>query len=267
MFSRKDLLATVKRSPQAVAAHEKAAWLALFTDDAQVHDPVGSRGHGDALARDRFYDTFIAPNNIEFRVEHDIVCGSTVVRDLVIHTHMGGTNLQVNVPLFIRYEVVEQAGQLRVHRLYAHWELLPMMTGQVFSQGVGNGVLALFKLTGNMLRHQGISGALGFSRGFIGVGAKAKARAELCLQALAQGDSGRLQELLAPDASLYWGDQEIKASDLLQKLCGLRWEKALAGGKQVTARLLHEQGPSVALFDFSKQDCQIQRLRIYSNAN
>lgn len=267
MFSDKTLLDTAKQSPLAVAAHDKAAWLNLFARDAQVHDPVGSRGHAGDEALGRFYDTFIAPNNIRFEVEHDIVCGQSVVRDLVISTRMGGTPLQVDVPLFIRYHIVDEAGQPRIRRLYAHWELLPMMTGQVFNQGVSTGLLALIKLSGNMLHHQGLSGALGFSRAFIGAGAQAKARSEQCLAAIAQADTQQLKKLLPSPSQLQWGEQNIAADELVARLPNLRWEKVLAGGQYVTARLLSPQIRAVALFDFSGKGKQIERLRIYANTS
>ena len=43
--TRDDLLATVERSPAATAAHDKAAWVGLFSADGRVEDPVGSRPH------------------------------------------------------------------------------------------------------------------------------------------------------------------------------------------------------------------------------
>lgn len=266
MFSRTQLLETAKASPTAVAAHDKAAWLGLFSRDAEVHDPVGSRGHAGAAALERFYETFIAPNTIRFEVAHDIVCGQTVVRDVIIHTHMGGTALQVAVPLFIRYEIVEEDGQPRVRRLYAHWELLSMMGGQVFSSGIGAGLIALLRLSGNMLRHQGLGGALGFSRAFAGVGRAARRSARAFLDALSAGDEALAAQNLAPDCSIEHGLEPVSLSELARALTGLRWDKLLLGGRQASARLDCAGEMAVALLDFAADGRHIQRVRIYREA-
>lgn len=264
MFSETELLTTAKASPTAVAAHDRASWLGLFSRDAEVHDPVGSRGHAGPAALARFYDTFIAPNDIHFAVEHDLVCGQTVVRDLVIETRMGGTPLQVNVPLFIRYEIVDDNGQPKVRRLYAHWELMAMMGSQVFNQGLGTGLLALIKLSGNMLRHQGIGGALGFSRAFAGVGKKAKLSTEAFLEAMSQGDDHRARTVLAPHCPLQIGTSPVGLAEMKHRLKTARWEKMLAGGQQVTVRLhLNDGQRAVGLFDIARDGHRLAGVRIY----
>ncbi len=267
MFSRAQLLASAKASPAAVASHDKKAWLELFSSDAEVHDPVGSQAHCGPEALDRFYETFIAPNQIHFNVERDIVCDSTVVRDLVIETKMGGTPLQVNVPLFIRYEIIEQNGEPKVHRLYAHWELLPMMTQQVFSQGLGAGMIALVKLSQNMIRHQGLRGALGFSRAFGGAGAKAKRTVTSFLQAMAAGDDMRASTLLRTPCPLSHAGRTSKLAELGQSMRDMQWRKMLAGGAHVCVALQMDQTPAVALFDMAPDGRQITRLRIYAEQN
>ncbi len=94
-----ELLATVARSPAAVAAGDRAAWVSIFAHFNIVEDPVGSRPHHsgifDAKAGkrcqaplERFFDTFIAPNDIRFHVDRDIVCENHVVRDLTIEISM-----------------------------------------------------------------------------------------------------------------------------------------------------------------------------------
>lgn len=57
------------RSRDAVQRADKAAWLAIFHDDAVVEDPVGTsifdetgEGHRGKDAIARFWDTVIAPN-------------------------------------------------------------------------------------------------------------------------------------------------------------------------------------------------------------
>src|SRR5690349_8133285 len=111
------LVAYVAQSPKLCAAHDRAGWVGLFAADAEVNDPIGSRPHAGREAIERFYDTFIAPNHLSFAVEHDVVCGMTVMRDLDIRTTMS-TGLQLSVPMHLRYELVEQQGELKIRRLY-----------------------------------------------------------------------------------------------------------------------------------------------------
>lgn len=261
MFSEEQMLELVKQSPAAVAAHDRAAWLGLFSDDAEVHDPVGSQAHRGREALGRFYDTFIAPNDIRFRVEHDVVGKSTVVRDLVISTAMGGTKLTVDVPLFIRYQIVDQGGSARIHRLYAHWELAPMINKALFSQGLLQGCGAMLRLSANMLGQQGLSGAMGFSKAFLGLGKAAKLYCSEVLQMLAQGEvhSGLAQ------CQIHCNDELVDPAQLAENLKGLRWEKLLAGGRYVSARLIHSDWRGVAIFQLPNSRSTISSLQIYSD--
>src|SRR5689334_1417234 len=126
------LLAFVAQSPKLCAAHDKAGWLGLFAHDGEINDPVGSRPHGTPEARSNFYDTFIAPNALAFSVEHDIVCGMSVMRDLSIESTMA-SGLKISVPMHLRYELVDEDGALKIRRLFAHWELPGMLAQQLSS--------------------------------------------------------------------------------------------------------------------------------------
>jgi hypothetical protein len=44
-IARKRCIETVMKSPAAVAAHDKAAWLSIFAELSVVEDPVGSKPH------------------------------------------------------------------------------------------------------------------------------------------------------------------------------------------------------------------------------
>lgn len=157
------LLAVAKASPAAVARHDRDAWLSLFATNALVNDPVGSRPHVGRAALGRFYDTFIAPNAIRFEVHREKVTGMTVMRDVSIVTTMS-SGLTISVPAIIRYEIVEEFGQLKIRGLYAYWRLLPMI-GQVLGSGI-KGLMTMASLSVQMLKHQGLRGVLGFMRGF-----------------------------------------------------------------------------------------------------
>lgn len=137
------LTALVEGSPTAVAAHNSDAWLALFSRAARVCDPYGSAPAYGTERLTRFYATFIAPNDISFDVEHDVVAGMTVFRDLTLTTLMSG-KVALRVPMHLRYDVVAEA----------------------------------VKLGPKLLRNQGIAGTLGFLRGFRRVGRAGKRAAE-----------------------------------------------------------------------------------------
>jgi hypothetical protein len=94
-MDRQKLYELVKRSPELVDRHDREGWLGLFSSSAVVEDPVGAgwnckgrdwRGGCDGLGR--FYDIFIGPNEIKFRVNQDIVMEREVVRDILIHTRL-----------------------------------------------------------------------------------------------------------------------------------------------------------------------------------
>ena len=123
MVTTQDVHDVVRSSPAAVAAHDKAGWIALFADDYVIEDPVGWRPvRGDDISS--FWDAFIAPNDIDFVVHHDWIDGLHVVRDVTVVTTLG-TGLEVRTPAHLRYELVERDGALKVGRMAAHWELVP----------------------------------------------------------------------------------------------------------------------------------------------
>lgn len=103
-LDRQQLLAAVERSPQAAAEHDRAAWVALFTPDGRIEDPVGSRPHLGRTQIGRFYDTFIAPRDIRFHRDLDIVFGTTVLRDLELEVAMGPA-VTMYIPAFLRYDL------------------------------------------------------------------------------------------------------------------------------------------------------------------
>ena len=73
-----------RRSREAVIARDKEAWLAVFTDDAIVQDPIGpspldpeGKGHRGRDAISAFWDNTIAPTTkIEFFFRDTYQCGN-----------------------------------------------------------------------------------------------------------------------------------------------------------------------------------------------
>ena len=133
----KVLLEQVLKSPAAVAVHDKRAWMSIFSKYHIVEDPVGSNPHIGGLydtvsgergngALGRFFDTFIAPNDISFDVKRYIVCANHVVRDLTINIKMS-EKVQAQVPMHLLYELGPEADEWKITRLAAYWELMPMI--------------------------------------------------------------------------------------------------------------------------------------------
>lgn len=206
---REQALATVEMSPAAVAAHDKDAWVGIFAELSAIEDPVGSHPHvggvfdprsgrrGNA-ALGRFYDTFIAPNTIEFHVDRDIVCGSHVVRDLEIEITMAPA-VVIRVPMHLVYELCEEAGELRIRRLAAHWEMLPMI-GRLMGLGPSAwsvGMALGRRLVGNL----GLGGTAGFVSGMRTAGRSAKRAVADLADATRRGDAAAAAALFADRAA------------------------------------------------------------------
>lgn len=181
-FPREEILRVVDASPKAVGTHDRRAWLSIFAKENIVEDPVGSTPHRtgkterkagemESTPLERFYDTFIAPNEIKFHIKQDIVAGNTVIRDLKIEIIMSKA-LAVSVPMHLFYELDDEDGELKICHLSAHWEL-PAMIKQVMSHGLA-GLQTMTKLGIRMMKYQGIMGSLGFSKGFFGIHQKGK---------------------------------------------------------------------------------------------
>lgn len=169
-LTSEQLLDIAKSSPAAIAQYDRQAWISLFSTDYILEDPVGSQPHQPQnqglLPLEKFYDTFIAPNSIGFKVDRDIVAGNVVVRDVTIEIAMS-TKVKLRVPMHLFYEITLENDELKIMSLRAHWELIPMIR-QLLGNGI-RGIAASLKLGLRMMRIQGIGGMIGFSKGFRGI--------------------------------------------------------------------------------------------------
>ncbi|MBX7159034.1 MAG: nuclear transport factor 2 family protein [Acidimicrobiia bacterium] len=276
---RQDALATVEGSPKAVAAHDKDAWVGLFAEFSVIEDPVGSRPNlsgifdarsgrrGDAAHR-RFYDTFIAPNKIEFHVERDVVCGTHVVRDLDIEITMAPT-VVVRTPMHLVYELCEESGELRIRRLNAHWEMLPMV-GRLMAQGPSAWaiVAALWR---RQLANLGVSGTAGFAAGMRSVGKAGKRVVADLAGAVRRGDAAAAAALFADGATgieAPYGHPPLSPRRFVDE-GAVRFTptKTLASGATVSASLEIETDTGthggVGFFELDRASRLIDRVRLY----
>lgn len=274
-----ELLAEVEKSPAAVAVHDKAAWMSIFAKYHIVEDPVGSRPHVSGVydgasgergngPLSRFYDTFIAPNQIAFDITRDLVCGNHVVRDLTIRLQMSD-KVDAQVPMHLLYELQQQDGEWKIVRLAAHWELLPMI-GQLLGKGWAcAGVL--MGLSWRMLKLQGLVGMLGFSKAALNIGNAGKRVVEDFAEAFNRKNLAGVMACFSGDAAsiaLPYGETMIEPSHLLDKVNGqLSLSKLLAAGDTISASCALKQGETiqegVVLFEFNRKRRKISRVRFY----
>lgn len=253
------MLAGAAASPAAVAAHDKQRWLSLFTPSAVVNDPVGSAPHRGSEQLARFYDTFIAPNRIRFEVAHDVVCGREVLRDVTIVIEMSD-RVTLRVPAHLRYAMTDDA---HIDALAAHWELGPMI-GQLLGNGSAAAPVA-GRLSAGLLRNQRLGGALGFARGFVGVGAPAKRQAIALLQALGAGDVRAAEQVCTAAPVLRFGGRPAASpADLGRLLAGWRVGKTLAAGRTVSVTLTDGEAHAVALVEFAGRS--VSAVTVYVDA-
>jgi ketosteroid isomerase-like protein len=113
-------------SMAAVEAGDRAAWLALFADDAVVEDPIGpsafdpeGMGHRGIEAIAAFYDNVIAANeSIAFTIHRSILCGDEAANVGVIRiTFAGGSAVEVDGVYTYRRSSDDKIVSLR-----AYWE-------------------------------------------------------------------------------------------------------------------------------------------------
>lgn len=259
-MTRADLLATAQRSLTAAAAHDREGWIALFTADCRVEDPVGSRPHRGHVAIGHFYDTFIGPRAITHHPDVDLVVGTTVIRDLELEIQMASA-LTMRVPTYIRYDLKAENDELKVSALSAYWEL-PAMIGQ-FARGGLAAVPAGIALGRTMFTNQGLSGSLGFLSGFQGFGTGGKGLFARFLDEACSGDEIGVRRLAA-DIPITLGDTvPLTTSDLVKHLSGGTWDKLIRSGRAVAARVDRDGRRNVLIADLGADRAAIARMRLF----
>ena len=263
-FDREQMLAVVERSPEAAGAHDREAWVGLFTDDGIVNDPVGSRPHVGQREIGRFYDTFIGPRRITFHRDVDVVCGRTVIRDVELEVEMSA-KVTMRVPVHIRYDLREDGEQLRIERLAAYWEL-PGMIAQFLQSGI-DAVPVSTRLSVALMKNQGPRGALGFVEGFRRVGGAAKATVANFLDAVSTGDAAGAGRYLDRAAAVTISGDDAGGQVWAAALRGLRAHKYLAAGHAVAVGLEHDGWKGVGLFGFDSSRGPIKSVDVLIDHN
>ncbi|OBF17325.1 transporter [Mycobacterium kubicae] len=258
---REALLAAVERSPQAAAAHDRAGWVGLFTEDARVEDPVGSRPNVGREQIGRFFDTFIAPRDIKFHRDLDIVCGCVVVRDLELEVAMGSA-VTMLIPAFLRYDLRGTGSDWQIAELRAYWEL-PAMMLQFLRTGPG-AVSPAVQLSRSLLGNQGLRGTAGFLSGFRRAGTRHKKLVETFLNAIVRKDEAAALQTLSPGAPITLGDDDaLDRTELVEQLRGASWTKAIGAGSTVTVSVASDHGRGILFADVAWRGHQINEIRYF----
>jgi hypothetical protein len=259
--SRAELLAVVERSPAATGAHDRDAWVGLFTPGGRVEDPVGSSPHVGRAEIERFYDTFIGPRDITFDRDTDIVVGRTVVRDVDLEVSMADS-LVMRIPAYLRYDVETSDGELRIARLQAHWEL-PAMVVQFARAGLA-AVPAGLSLSRGLLMNQRFGGTVGFMSGFRGVGARGKRHLTAFLDDACAGDEVAVRRRLSDGVLITLGDDgRLATSELVSRLAGSQFRKLIAAGDTVAAGIESDGRRQVLIAEMRSGPLAIARIRLF----
>ena len=113
-------------SRAAVEANDREGWLALFTPDAVVADPVGpspldpaGAGHHGLEAIGAFYDSVIGPNDIAMDIRSSHAGGNEVANVVTITTTFPDGSKAI-VDTVVTYRVDDDG---RLVALRAFWEM------------------------------------------------------------------------------------------------------------------------------------------------
>ncbi|KRC65538.1 hypothetical protein ASE12_12705 [Aeromicrobium sp. Root236] len=227
---RAEVLALVRSSPAYVAVHDKVGWVGIFGQEHVVEDPVGAGPvrSQEPCALERFWDTFIAPNDIAFEVAQDWIDGFDVVRDATIVTTLA-PGVVVRTPAHLIYQTTYEDGALKVRRMAAYWEPLPVYRQLMLPRRAY--VVAALGQFAHMFRTLGIGAALRFVGAARFVGRRRK------------------QVLLAELAAN--GVREVS--------------KVIAAGNSVTASGTQDGAPVAVIADFAPRSHTLRRLKTYED--
>lgn len=118
------------RSRDAVQKGDKDRWLALFTEDAIVADPVGpsifdeaGNGHRTPAERAAFWDAAIATNQVHMDIYRSHACANQVANVATVITTLGdGSKAEIDIVAV--YTVDEDSGLITSMKVY--WEMSEM---------------------------------------------------------------------------------------------------------------------------------------------
>lgn len=120
-------------------AKDKDAWLDLFADDAVVEDPVGKsmfeptgEGHKGKAAIGQFFDTVIAPTNVEMEIAKSLPRANECANYIVV-THNLPNGEVYKMDMITLYKMNDEG---KLVYLRAFWDFEGLM--DVFAKAAAN---------------------------------------------------------------------------------------------------------------------------------
>ncbi len=118
------------RSIQYAMNKDKAAWLALYRDDATLRDPVGvspldpsGLGHKGKAAIEKFWDTVIGPSNITLTPGERCPSGAYHCAVPMRAVNNLGSGISTTVDMIAVYEV-DDNGLITSMSAYWDWDVM-----------------------------------------------------------------------------------------------------------------------------------------------
>ena len=195
-----------------------------------------ARPHIGRKQINRFRDTFIGPRDITFHRSFDIAV--------------------------LRYDLDTTGDVVKIDRLRAYWELPTMMLR--FARLGTVAVPAGIALTSGLLRHQKLSGTLGFAKGFRSPGRRGKAAATTFLQHLAGGQTRGAASLLRGEITTLDGEL-LTVGDLADRLRGAVATRVIASGPTVVISTDTAHGRAVLFIEFAPRQSAIDNVEFTQN--
>lgn len=129
-------VAANKNSIKYAMEGNKDAWLALYSDDAVVCDPVGKspmdpvgEGHRGLAAIEKFWDSVIGPSSIDIRVDKRWISGDYCCCVAQVARNDLGNGKYSDCDMLAVYEVNPEG---LITRMSAHWswdDMLAQLSG------------------------------------------------------------------------------------------------------------------------------------------
>lgn len=121
-----------KNSIRYAMEGNKEAWLALYTEDAVVCDPVGKspmdpsgEGHQGKAAIEKFWDTVIGPSTLEIKADKRWTSGDRCCCVAQVARNDMGNGNYTFCDMLALYEVNDEG---LITRMAAHWDFDDMMS-------------------------------------------------------------------------------------------------------------------------------------------
>jgi ketosteroid isomerase-like protein len=157
-----DPLAVVEASPALVLRKDQAGWLALYTDDALIEDPVGAARYRGKQRIAAFWNVFIAPQErIVFHARREFVTPSLVVRQVRIESVTTVNPDPVNVEAIIEYRL--RGAQIASMR--AFWAVREPVAWHL-QHGMA-GLRGLVRHSSRLIGELGLGATLAFGRAMV----------------------------------------------------------------------------------------------------